>query len=308
MIRLSNNNEVLFFAASGAMGFKGKGWPWELWLPRFCFNPSLFCIVLKTLTKQPRQGHGWLKVRPIFYEGFELVGWLNALGLPNPGFYNWYHKSAPKIDFKNQKIVVSIAGVNPNPSCELYEMAACLDHIPELAAIELNVSCPNVKDNSGHALEGLLDKNTREVIAICEGIGRYTRHPIILKLTFTQDYVAIAKGTESLVSAISINAVPYHVLAPVVFPPGRISPLAQYGGGAFSGKVAQSITWKMVQELAAVTTTPIIGPGVWEYEDIDKLFQLGARAVGFGSIFIAHPWRPTRMVKKLLKDKRALSF
>jgi len=96
-----------------------------------------------------------------------------------------------------------------------------------------------------------------------------------------------------MIEAFSINAVPWNL----VFPNCE-SPLAKYGGGAVSGKIAQPFIWPFAEKLIGITSRPIIGPSVWDFEDIEKLRDMGAKAVSFGSIFLCHPARPTRFVRK----------
>ena len=176
--------------------------------------------------------------------------------------------------------MVSIAG---EPK-ELALMATMLSNF-DLVGIEINASCPNSGDD--------LLVNTEKVIASCEVVKSISRFPVILKISVAHDVKNIAAPTEKLVEAFSINSVPWQM----VFPNQR-SPLVRLGGGGVSGKIAQPFTWKLVEELSKITIVPIIGPSVWDYEDICKLRILGAKAISFGAIFLCYPWRPTLFVKK----------
>lgn len=294
MIRFSNGHEVEFFAASGSLGFDGRGWPWERWfLPKSRFDPSLFCAVLKTITLPPNRGNGWLKVRPIFGVDFRdkkprkrLIGWANALGLPNPGYDAWEKKYAPRINFDNQ-VVLSLAGIASTAEGRIKEICIMLEgsNKYDFTAIELNFSCSNKGEDPS--------KNAEEIIQTCSQARNHTARPLIAKLSVVHPYRSLAKELEGLAEAISINSAPWG--ARFLF---KESPLAEYGGGAVSGKVAQQMTWLMVQDLVRASLIPVIGSSVWDYEDIDELFALGAKAVSFGSVFIAYPRWPTWAVKK----------
>ncbi|MFO1518886.1 MAG: hypothetical protein U1F57_04375 [bacterium] len=285
MITLLNGHSFEYMVASGALAYDGRGWPWE-WPLRWAgsIDPKLFTIVTKTLTKNPKPGnlrwsHPWSCV------GLLPGGVVNAIGLTNPGLEWWLHSVAPKIAGRGYAMVCSVTDDNPDT---LGEMAKVLDSVP-LKAIELNASCPNTEQEIHH--------NVETVIEGVKKIKESSHHPLLLKLSVHQDYKTLARETEGWVEALSINSVPWRIAFP-----GRESPLKRFGGGGVSGKAAQSFTWKMVEELSACTKTPVIGPGVWEFEDLARLRQLGAKAVSFGSIFMRYPWRPTAFVRR---DKSA---
>lgn len=281
MIQLSNQHSFEYMAASGALAYDGRGWPWE-WPLRWMglVDPTLFTIVTKTLTYAPRKGnldwsHPWTCVKVL------KSGVVNAVGLTNPGFDWWMGNIADKIHETNYSIVCSMTEDDPQ---KLTEMVRRLDRVP-VKGIELNASCPNTDQELHH--------NVDAVVESAKLMKAQSRHPIILKLSVNQDYLSIAKQTEGVVEALSINSVPWRI----AFPEEK-SPLADLGGGGVSGKVAQSFTWKMVKELALNVKTPVIGPSVWNFEDIQKLRDLGAKAISFGSIFMRYPWRPTQYVKR----------
>ncbi len=291
MIIFSNGHRFQFMTASGALAFDGKGWPWE-WPLRWIglLQPELFTIVTKTLTRQPREGnlrwsHPWTVVKKIGEDGM-----VNAIGLTNPGIEWWIREIAPHIP-KRYQIIVSLEAVDPD---ETMEMVAMLNGHPGdgLKGIELNLSCPN----SPHAG----DRSTETALLICEVAARVSPLPLIAKLSYTHDYVAIAKGLQKIkkMEALSINSIPWRVIFP-----HASSPLEQFGGGGVSGKSIQSLSWKMMKELSAASTIPVIGPSVWDYEDIRRIFDQGAKAVSFGSVFVHHPWRPTQFVRRWLRER-----
>jgi dihydroorotate dehydrogenase len=175
-----------------------------------------------------------------------------------------------------------------------------------LKGLEINASCPNtgpVRGREGSqrasASNGAgedLGKNADEVIRGVKLVRHATELPLILKLSVAQDYVKIAKGVEGIVEAISVNSVPWST----VFPDHE-SPLACFGGGGVSGKLAHPFAWKVVHDILIKTSVPPIGP-VWGLGDIRQVRLWGAKAVSFGSVFLRYPWKPTSYVKV---DKRA---
>jgi dihydroorotate dehydrogenase len=90
----------------------------------------------------------------------------------------------------------------------------------------------------------------------------------------------------------------------VAFPNAK-SPIEHLGSGGVSGRAAQPFNWALVKRMVAAGNIPVIGPGVWEYEDIGRIRQLGARAASFGSIFLRYPWRPTAYVRRDMAERLA---
>jgi len=286
MLRFSNGHAFEYMTASGALGFDGKGWPWEQpWRWMGLLDPTLFTSVTKTLTLQPTEGNlRWYN--PFRCLRFVRGGVVNAVGLSNPGIDWWCQKIGPTIDPTKIPLVASIFG---EPQ-ELAEMTRTLNSF-NLVGLEINASCPNTKTD--------ILQDAARIINSCEVVKTNSRLPLILKLSVTHDVAKIVKETKGVIDAIAINSVPWTV----VFP-DRQSPLLKFGSGGISGKVAQPFTWGLVKRLAELTTTPIIGPSIWNFSDLEAVRSLGAKAISFGSIFLPYPWRPTLYVRKKQKLKQ----
>ncbi|MBU1256075.1 hypothetical protein KKA49_00100 [Patescibacteria group bacterium] len=281
MIQLSNGHRFEYVAASGALGFDGAGWPWE-WSLKWVelFDPSLFTVVIKTLTYKPKKGNlRWHN--PFRCIRFLPGGVVNAAGLTNPGIKWWRQKIGPKVDRKKIPIVGSILSDNIQ---ELAEMAIILNDF-DLVGLEINASCPNTESD--------WLKNTRKIIKGCQAVKEVSRFPIFLKLSVVHNIKAILPRIKGLVEAIDINSVPWKTAFP-----NQKSPLFRLSDGGVSGRVAQPFTWKFLREIIELTSIPVIGPSVWEFQDIERLRQIGAKAISFGSVFIQYPWRPTMFVRR----------
>jgi len=284
-IVLSNGHEIKYVVASGALGFDGKGWLWErplVWLG--LIKPELFTVVIKTLTLNKTKGNlrwwkPWTCVRLI------ASGSVNKIGLTNKGIEWWCKKVGPKIDFNKVSLVGSIYGDKK----QLLEMADLLNKF-DFVALEINDSCPN----TGHALQ-----QAQTIIENVKAVTRISRHPIILKVSCTQDYLTIATGLTGIAEAISINSVPFEK----VFPSKR-SPLWKLekkvggGGGGVSGKPAQKFNWKVVEDLVKQNLIPVIAPSIMDAGDLENVKKLGADAFSFGAIHLKTPWKPTTIVKR----------
>ena len=285
MITLSNGHAFEFMTASGALAFDGQGWPWE-WPLRWAglLDPSLFTIVIKTLTRYPRRGnlrwsHPWSVVK-----NRRAGGVVNAIGLTNQGIEWWIEKVAPKIP-RHYKMIVSLEADNEQ------DVVAMIQRLEgqKIFGIELNLSCPNTP-SSDH-------RTSEKILSICRMAKEHSKYPLLAKLSFTHDYRTLSKELEGMAQAIAINSIPWQSIYP-----GTPSPLAHYGGGGVSGRVIQSMTWKMVEEIATISSVPVIGPSVWNYEDVEKIVQHGAKAVSFGSVFVRYPWRPTLFVRRWRRE------
>ena len=286
MIRFSNGHAFEYMAASGTLKFNGKGWPWEkpfYWIG--LLDPSRFTVVIKTLTYHPYRGN--LRrynptrcIRPI------PDGFVNAIGLTNPGIYWWCREIGPRVNSAKIPIVGSIFG---DPGV-LAEMANMLNDF-NLVGLEINASCPNTETD--------ILQNTSRVIESCEAVLQASRFPIILKVSVVHDIEQVIKGVKGMVEAISINTVPWAI----VFP-NRRSPLETLGGGGVSGKAAQPFTWALAEKISEITTIPVIWPSIWDFEDLGKVRDKRARAVSFGSVFLRYPWRPTLFVRREQKLKK----
>lgn len=280
MIRLSNGHVFEYMSASGAMSYDGKGWPWEQpWRWIGLLDTTLFTSVTKTLTMNPTKGNlKWYN--PLGCVRFIKDGVVNAVGLNNPGIDWWCKNIAYEINSKKNPLIVSIFG----EPIELAKIAARIQTF-DVLGIEVNASCPNTNTN--------ILSNTDRIIESCRMVKAYSRLPLILKLSVTHDVQKIIKEVGGIVEAISINSIPWSLIFP-----NRKSPLEFFGGGGVSGKIAQPIIWNFVKKLVGMTKIPIIGPSVWEFQDIAKIRNMGAKAVSFGSVFMPYPWRPTLYIRK----------
>ncbi len=286
MIRLSNGHSFEYMVASGALAFDGKGWPWERPLVALgLIKPELFTVVIKSLTRQPRAGNlKWWKP----WDSVRLIdgGSVNKVGLTNPGIEWWCEKVAPTLDFQKVSLVGSIFGEKQ----ELVEMATMFNSFG-FVGLEVNVSCPNT---------GPIEV-AETVVRSVQAVRAVSHHPLIIKVSVDQDYLAIAESLHDIVEAISLNSVPWATAFPSTRSPlWKLEQKVKGGGGGVSGKPAQKHNWPAVETLAQQDLLPVIGPSVMEYEDLGQLRKLGASAISFGAIHLRTPWKPTLIVEREL--------
>ena len=289
MITLSNGHKFEFCCASGALGYDGEGWWYERpfrWLG--LIDPYAFTIITKTLTYLPRKGQyktwkPWQSVRA----GLGYV--VNAVGLTNPGYQYWINNDYKHVKEKQYKVIVSLM---PDTVQEAHDMAKDMDDV-DVAGIELNVSCPNVKHES----------KLERICEIVEEFYKNTDHPLILKLGMDQPYLDICMELSNRVQAFDlINSVPWKMVYPY-----DLSPFKHLGNGGVSGpdiKVFSTVALLKVKKWLP-NVQVINGGGITTYREAALRFRLGANAVSFGTVFMKTPWRPNAIVNKF-RDQYAI--
>jgi len=280
MIELSNRHCLEYMTGSGALAYDGQGWPWEWPLVMTgLIKPEFFTSIVRTLTLKPERGNfnllnpfGCIRIIP--------NGVVNAVGLYNIGIEKWAKKYGPKINSKKIPIIGSIFGKE-----EIAESVNILNDF-DLVGLEVNISCPNIK--------GDVLNNPRKAIRILETAKENSRFPILAKISIANEGLPlIIQETKSFVEAIDINSIPWKMIFS-----NQKSPLEKFGGGGVSGKITQFLNWNLIAKLKQITEIPIIGPGIWDFEDMEKVRKIGASAISFSSVFMCHPLRPTSFVKK----------
>lgn len=279
MIKLHNGHEFTFCTASGALGYTGNGW-WFEQLARLVgwIKPSEFTIITKTLTYEPRKGNyrwyaPWRCIR-LLPDG----GVINAVGLTNPGYEWWITTCYNYIVKKKRNIIVSIM---PDNDIQLRTMIDRLNVLDDIKGIQLNLSCPNVKHNDS-------------VDFICSMVFTAVKqsvHPVILKLSYENDYITICKEVDIPVELI--NTISWSSLHQ------QPSPLAKYGLiGGVSGKPIAHLAKQALIDVKMFGRQVISGGGIDSINEILEREALGAKAFAFGSIFIRHPSLPNRIMKE----------
>ncbi|WP_145063980.1 dihydroorotate dehydrogenase [Adhaeretor mobilis] len=230
-------------------------------------------ILPKTVTKQERQGNApWRTIET-------AAGMLNSIGLDNDGIDAFLENHQPYLTTLGTAIVVSIAGRTQD---EFVEMCQQLDGVPGVAAIELNISCPNV---SGGVDFGTDPNMCEQLVAACRGACEL---PILAKLTpnvtSIQDMAraASAAGADalSLINTCQGMAVDWR---------GRKPMLGNVIGG-LSGPAIKPIALRCVYQAAQVVDTPIIGiGGIATLDDMMEFLVTGASAVQLGTVNFYNP-------------------
>jgi len=241
---------------------------------------SLDAFVTKTVTPLAREGNEPPRIAEVEH------GMLNSIGLANPGIDCFLSINLPRLAELDVPIWVSVGGFEVADYAELCDR---LDDLPEVAAIELNVSCPNV-DN--------VPASVGEIVAAARGA---TRKPLFTKLSpATADVAEVAQaahraGTDglSLVNTILGLALDERTLQP------RLSRAA----GGFSGPALKPIALAAVHACYAATRLPIVGMGgISSGRDALEFIAAGASSVALGTILFSDPRAPDRVRSELTKE------
>jgi len=244
----------------------------------------LGAFVCKTITLRPRSGNSM----PRLIE--TPAGVLSAVGLQNPGLAAFVRKWPPIWSSWDVPAIVSIAGETVD---EFAAIAETLDELTGIAAIELNLSSP-IRDLPGSCF-GFHPDQTAQVV---EAVRASTSLPVVAKLSpAANDIVAVALAAESAgVDAISlINAI-----VGLTIDVKRRRPALATGFGGLTGPAIKPIAVRMVHDVAATVSVPVIGiGGIASLADLLEYLVVGASAVQIGSAIFAQPSLLTRLIDEL---------
>ena len=245
-------------------------------------------IITKSITLNPREGNK----PPRIWE--TTAGMLNAIGLQNDGVEDFIRNKIPYLKDLGVPIIVSIAGTTKQ---EYRELAKALDKT-SVAAIEVNISCPNIEHKSKGTK--LFSQDAKETASIIRLVKRNTKKPIIAKLSpNVADITEIAKAAEragadslSLVNTLLGMAVDINTSTPRL---GNVT-------GGLSGPCIKPIALRMVWEAYNSVKIPIIGiGGIMNAQDAIEFMLCGAVAIQLGTANFVNPKATTEVLLGLEK-------
>jgi dihydroorotate dehydrogenase (NAD+) catalytic subunit len=272
--RLSLPNPIL--VASGTFGYARE-------MERIVELPRLGGILPKTVTKLPRPGNApWRTVET-------PSGMLNAIGLDNDGIDYFIEKHVPYLRTVGCPVIASIAGRTIE---EFFDLAAALDSAGGLAAIELNISCPNV---SGGVDFGTSGESCRKLV---QGVRDRCSLPIIAKLTpNVTKIVDVAQAAEDG-GADAVAAI--NTLLGMAIDWRRKRPMLGNVVGGLSGPAIKPVALRCVHQIRQATKIPIIGiGGISCIDDVMEFFVAGASAIQLGTVNYFDPLASMRILDEL---------
>lgn len=273
--RLALKNPVL--VASGTFGYVRE-------MAGFVHLERLGGVIPKTVTAKPRAGN------PTPRTVETPSGMLNAIGLDNDGIEHFIEHHLPYLRTIGTAVIANVAGESEDDFVALAEQLA---DEPGVAALELNISCPNVS----HGLD--LGIDAQAVKRLVERVRRVFPRPVIAKLTpNVTDIVAIARSAfEGGADAVSL----VNTFRGMAVDWRRRRPILANDVGGLSGPAIKPMALRMVWDVArALPDLPIIGiGGIWSADDAMEFLIAGASAVQVGTATFADPGACERLLDGL---------
>lgn len=239
-------------------------------------NRDVGAVCLKGTTLEPRLGNRPHRV----YETPE--GMLNAIGLQNPGTHHVVKEILPTLDFNETRFIANVSGSTVE---EYYEVTRLFDDSP-IDAIEINISCPNVKEG-GVAFGNNPDMSARVV----EACRKATKKPLITKLSPNQ--TDIAENARRCIEAGTDGFAVINTLMGMAIDIESRAPIIGNNQGGLSGPAIKPIALLKVHQVHQVARQhgiPIIGQGgVLTAEDAIEFLIAGATTVGVGTALFYDP-------------------
>lgn len=243
-------------------------------------------LVIKSTTATPREGNARPTTAPT------TAGWLNAIGLKNPGIDNVLAEKLPWLatNYPELPIVGSVAGSTFE---EYVAVAKKMTTAPNVKLLEINISCPNV-DHGGLAFgtdPELVKDLTQAIVAVVD-------KPVFMKLTpNVTDIVPIAAAAEAG-GAAGLTMI--NTLTGMGINLKTRQPILAHGTGGLSGKALHPMAVRMIHDVRQQTALPIIGVGgVFTPEDVLEFYLAGANAVQVGAATYGHPTACTDIIAGL---------
>lgn len=253
--------------ASGCFGFGEE-------YSQFYDLNELGAIMVKATTAAPRKGNKTPRIAET------PSGMLNAIGLQNPGLEEVMTKKLPWLEQFETPIIANVAG-----SCEEDYVTVCqrIGKAPNVKAIELNISCPNVK-------QGGITFGTNPDVAyqLVKSVKKVACVPVYVKLSpNVTDIVEIAKAVEAA-GADGLTMINTLLGMRLDLKTGK--PILANGTGGLSGRAVKPVAIRCIYQVAHASTLPIIGMGgVSCAEDVLEMFMAGASAVAIGTANFTQP-------------------
>jgi dihydroorotate dehydrogenase (NAD+) catalytic subunit len=243
-------------------------------------------FVSKTITPEPRTGN---EPRRIWETP---SGMINSIGLPNKGLEGFLAEDLPQLAKLPVPLIVSVMATNRE---EFSRLVAAVEAREEVAAIELNVSCPNV--HSGL----IVGEQPTETEALLEVLRPLTEKPLIVKLTpnvAAPEAVAIAAESGGADAVSLINT-----LKASAIDPASGAPALAAGHGGLSGPAVRPIALQQLRAVVAATEIPAVGMGgISSGADAAEFLRAGATLVAVGTESFRDPRAGSRIANELETD------
>jgi dihydroorotate dehydrogenase (NAD+) catalytic subunit len=240
-------------------------------------------FVSKTITPEPRAGNR----PPRLWE--TPAGMINSIGLPNKGLDGFLEHDLPQLAELPVPLIVSVMGTSHDQFARLVEGVGGRD---EVAALELNASCPNVKSGL------VVGESPEEARSLLQRLRPLTQKPLLMKLTpNVADPVPVALAAEEGgADAVSL----INTLRATAIAPGSNDPWLGGGTGGLSGPAVRSVALAQIGAVASAVSVPIVAMGgISSGRDAAEMISVGARIVAVGTESFRDPAAGSRIAEEL---------
>lgn len=246
----------------------------------------LGAIMIKATTVEPRFGNDTPRVAET------SSGMLNAIGLQNPGLEKVMEEELPRLEKYNVPIIANIAGTTVE---DYVTVAERISEAQNVAALELNISCPNVK-------KGGITFGTDPQIAahLTEEVKKKSKVPVYVKLS--PNVTNIKEIALAIEKAGADGLTMINTLLGMRIDLKTAKPILANGTGGLSGPAIKPVAIRMIHEVSQVVKIPIIGMGgVMTAEDVIEFLYAGASAVAVGTANFVNPYICPEIINALPK-------
>ena len=262
---LSLKNPVM--TASGTFGY---GLEFQDFIPL----DGLGGIIVKGTTLNPREGNDYPRMAET------ASGMLNCVGLQNKGVDYFCEHIYSQIRDIDTNMIVNVSGSSPE---DYAECAARIDALENIPAIELNISCPNVKD--GGMAFGVTCQGASSVVKAVR--ARYHKTLIVKLSPNVTDITEIARAVEAE-GADSVSLI--NTLMGMAIDIEKRKPLLSIKTGGLSGPAVKPVALRMVWQVAKAVTIPVVGlGGIMTAQDAIEFLMAGATAIEIGTANFLDP-------------------
>ena len=248
-------------------------------------------FVSKTITPEPRAGNP----PPRLWE--TPSGLINSIGLPNNGLDGFLSTDLPELAQLPVPLIVSVMGTSHDEFARLVEGVGGRD---EVAALELNVSCPNVKSGL------IVGESPEEARSLLQRVRPLTRKPLIVKLTPNiADPVPVALAAQDG-GADGVSVI--NTLRATAIDPDSGGAWLGGGTGGLSGPAVRAVALAQVGAVSTAVSVPVIAMGgITTGRDAADMIRAGAGFVAIGTESFRDPAAGTRIATELLSEMEPLS-
>jgi len=263
-------------AASGTIGF---GHEYSEFYPLSVFGG----ISCKGTTLKERPGNPPPRIAET------PMGMLNAVGLQNPGVEHFIKYDLPWLKQQDTVAIANVAGSTAEDYCKMAEILSDTD----IDMIELNISCPNVKEGGVQ-----FGTSCESVAAITKAVRAHCKKPLIIKLSpNVSDIASIAMAAESegadavsLINTLTGMRIDINTRKPII---------ANITGG-MSGPAVFPVAVRMVWQVKKAVKIPVIGMGgITTWKDAVEMMMAGADAIQIGTALFTDPYSPVKIAEGL---------